>query len=215
MRRNWIATVVVMLLSINSFAQGVTIHGGFYDDYLMISADPETKLLSGYYNDGRCRFYFRTALQPTLLFQRSDYGEAYIAEAWVPGKEKRKFSVEIYSIAKGGFNSQITLRPGEEKPKACRDRISLDFAYDVGNWLIDIRVLRTKRPALYQIKKVGAQYKLVRDRRHFPVRPNSSVWVSKTYSENYSPKGYVLIGWHANGAIRMAYVREQSLYPRN
>jgi hypothetical protein len=55
-------------------ATASTLLSGDFDDYLMLAADPEAKALSGYYDDGKCRFAFRGSRTPIELYQRSDFG---------------------------------------------------------------------------------------------------------------------------------------------
>jgi hypothetical protein len=104
-----------------------TISSGYFDDYLMLAVDGKAKTLSGYYNDGKCRFVFRDALSPTELYQRSELGEAYVVDSWDPAHPDRHFTTTLYSKTPDGYRSQLTLEPGprdENRPKACRDRIS-------------------------------------------------------------------------------------------
>jgi len=209
------ATIFIVCLNASAQRDDGTLYSGLFDDYLMVVADHETKNLSGYYNDGKCRFYFKGLLQSAELYQRKDFGEAYIVNTWIPNEPGNTLSSEIYSIAKGGFRRQITIETTwSKKTKFCRERISLDMAYNVGNTFTEVRVIRKKSVPLYQIKKTGQEFKLVRDHQRIPPTKDMGVWISKTYSAEYSPKGYVYINWHgAKGEPFAAYVHERYLYP--
>jgi hypothetical protein len=196
-------------------ATASTLLSGDFDDYLMIAADPEAKMLSGYYDDGKCRFAFRGARTPIELDQRSDFGEAYSVDSWEPSQPQRRFTTTVYSRAKGGYQTQLTLEPGQgdaNRPPGCRSRISLDRADNVGDYKA-VRVIRSPHAPVFTITGNGKATKVVLSKKR-PPKPGSGVWVARTYSAAYSPKGLVAIGWYSPpGTPHGGYVRERDLYP--
>jgi hypothetical protein len=192
----------------------ITLYSGYFDNYLMIAADPASKRLSGYYNDGKCRLYFQGPLVPGESYQRKDLGEMYVLDTIALNDSNRVFSTEMYSRAKGGFNAQVSIEPAGKGPKECRYRISLDRASHVSNSFIAVRVISRRNVRLYQLEKINDQLKVVRDRKTTPPKKLSGVWVSKPYSKAYSPAGYVEIQWYEPmGTGHSAYIREQDLFP--
>ncbi len=211
------ALVVTILIHLSSLAYAdapeISISSGFFDDFLMLAVDDESKFLSGYYNDGKCRFYFKGSLTPVELYQRRDLGEAYTPKSIVIGKKSSSFTTEIYSRAKNGFYDQITIEPAiEDKRINCRTRISLDRSSSVGMSFIGVRVVDKNNPKLYQIKSNGADRKITRDRKTKSLERYQGVWVLNTYSPAYSPEGYQYIKWYdKDGTGFGAYIKDEDL----
>ena len=193
----------------------VTLFGGTFDRGLLLAVDPDTGTISGYLHDGSCRLAFSGRLSPVELYQRSDFGEAYVLDTWVPGQPARRFQTEIYAIAKGGFARQITLEPSrDETPDSCPDRMSLDRRDNVSNSYVGVRVLKQSRAPLYQTKQTSRGLEMMRDTSVRPPNADVGVWVNKTYRPADLTRGYVYIAWYeADGTPRAGYVREASLYP--
>jgi hypothetical protein len=218
MRCNVFSAIALLALSCVCHAANsgaaVTLHSGYFDDFLMIAADAESGQLSGYYNDGKCRLYFQGPLVPRESYQRKDLGETYMLDTIALNDSNRVFSIEMYSRAKGGFSDQVSIEPAGKGPKECRYRISLDRASHVGNSFIAVRVISRRNARLYRLEKINDQLKVVRDRKTTPPKKLSGVWVSKPYSKAYSPAGYVEIQWYEPmGTGHSAYIREQDLFP--
>jgi hypothetical protein len=209
--------VLVVLLGVPSLSHSeeVTLHSGHFDNGLMLAADHEGGSLTGYFNDGRCRLYFSGQLIPTELYQRADFGEAYIVNAWTPGNPNRTVTTEVYSAARGGFQRQVTLEfSGDKIPKRCRDRVSVDRSDNVSKSVLAVRVVRMLNSPLYRLKKTRRGLKLVRDRGVVPPLADSGVWIERTYSPQHSRKGYAYIIWYRpRGTPHAAYIREDSFYP--
>ena len=189
---------------------------GAFDDFLIISGSNGGSRLTGYYNDGKCRFYFTGPLEPVELFQRRDDPRGYIVDAWDPRRPDRAFSLSIASIAKKGFHDQLTLLlpQRDQTPLHCRSRISLDRSNHVSKSFTGVRVVRTKKISIYQIVLRGSKIKLVIDKDHPKPRKDSGVWIAKTYRPGYPPAGYVFIAWYDfKGRPYGGYVRERHLYP--
>lgn len=204
-----------LALEEKSGEKAITISGGYFDDYLMLAVDEKGKTLSGYYNDGKCRFIFRDALSPTELYQRSDFGEAYVVESWEPAHPDRHFTTEIYSKARDGYSSQLTLEPGdrdENRPKACRTRISLDRSSSIGDSYYDVGVVRKRGARVFTIKRAGEKPTPAPRKIRLPP-PDTGVWINRTYSAAYSPKGFANLAWYdPTGASHGGYVRQGDLY---
>jgi hypothetical protein len=192
-----------------------TINSGDYDDYLMLAVDNQGKTLSGYYNDGKCRFMFRDALSPTELGQRRELGEAYIVDSWVPAHPDHYFTTVIYSQLPKGYRFQLTLEPGSNdgsRPKDCRSRITLDRSDQVGDSLNDIGVVRKRNAHVFTITRTGG--KLIRASREERLPPpGTGVWITRTYPPDSSPKGFVYLNWYdPRGTSHHGYAREKDLY---
>jgi hypothetical protein len=192
------------------------LYGGYFDDFLMVAADHETGLLSGYYDDGKCRFVFRDRLQPIELYQRRDFGEAYEVQSWAPASPDRLFTTTLYSRSRNGYQGAITLEPGHNdatRPAGCRWRIALDRASNVSNSFAGVRVIRKSRPTVFDIVPDGKTVKMVVKRQR-PLHRGTGIWADRTSSPEYSPKGFVLINWYdPPGTPQGGYVRERDLYP--
>ncbi|HWW28312.1 MAG TPA: hypothetical protein VNZ85_20680 [Caulobacter sp.] len=192
-----------------------TIRGGYFDDYLMLAVDEKGKTLSGYYNDGKCRFIFRDALSPVELYQRSELGEAYAVDSWDPARPDRHFTTTLYSKVKDGYRSQLTLEPGlsdENRPKACRRRITLDRSSWVSESFYDVGVVRRRGARVFAIERAGEKPKPAARKDRLPP-PGAGVWIDRTYSPGFSPEGFVYLGWYAPpGTPHGGYVRQQDLY---
>jgi len=193
-----------------------TISSGYFDDYLMLAVDGKAKTLSGYYNDGKCRFVFRDALSPTALYQRSELGEAYVVDSWDPAHPDRHFTTTLYSKTPDGYRSQLTLEPGprdENRPKACRDRISLDRSSWVSESFYDVAVVRKRGARVFTIARAGEKPTPAPRKDRLPP-PGTGVWIDRTYSAAFSPKGFVRLNWYdPPGTPHGGYVRQQDLYP--
>ncbi len=193
-----------------------TLFSGEFDTVLKVAADHDSKHLSGFLHDGRCRVAFGGALKPVLLYGRRDYGEAYEIEGWNPATPERRFSIEVYSLARDGFQSLISLRfGGGDTPTTskCSWRRTLDRANNMSNTFIAVRVIRTPHPQIYDLMKAGEP--LRKQPRGAP-RPakGHGVWVSKTYGKDWSPEGFLMINWYpGDGRPRGGYIRERDLYP--
>jgi hypothetical protein len=193
-----------------------TLYSGYFDDFLMLAAHQETGMLSGYYDDGKCRFAFRGKLTPIELYQRSDFGEAYSVQSWEPAHPDRLFNTTLYSRSRDGYQGAITLEPGNNdaaRPSACRWRITLDRASNVSNSFLGVRVVRKSRPTVFDIVPAGTSVKLVLKRQK-PLRQGTGVWAVETYSPAYAPKGFVSINWYdPPGTPQGGYVKEDALHP--
>jgi hypothetical protein len=209
--------IAIILIYLNGYAYSdntkISISSGYFDDFLMLAVDNESQRLSGYYDDGKCRFYFKGPLIPVELYQRRDFGEAYTPESIVIGKKRQQFTTEIYSRAKNGFYNQLTIEPSiEDKRTNCRSRISLDRSSSVSNSFIGVRVIGKNKPKLYQIKSTGSDTLVVRDRKTKSLKKYQGVWVAKTYSPAYSPEGYQYINWYdQSGKPFAAYIKDEDL----
>jgi hypothetical protein len=196
--------------------KAITISGGYFDDYLMLAVNKDGKTLSGYYNDGKCRFIFRDALSPTELYQRSDLGEAYAVDSWDPAHPDRHFSTQIYSKARDGYSSQLTLEPGdrdENRPKACRTRISLDRSSSISDAYYDVGVVRKPGAQVFKITRAGRKPTPAPPKDRLPP-PGTGVWINRTYSAAFSPKGFASVAWYdPTGTPLGGYVRQGDLYP--
>lgn len=196
--------------------KAITISGGYFDDYLMLAVDEKGKTLSGYYNDGKCRFTFRDALSPTELDQRSELDEAYVVDSWDPTHPDRHFTTKIYSKTPDDYRSQLTLEPGfrdENRPKACRNRISLDRSSWVSASFYDVGVVRKRGARVFTIARAGEKPTPAPREDRLPP-PGSGVWIDRTYSPAFSPEGFVLLGWYdPPGTPHGGYVRQKDLYP--
>ena len=192
-----------------------TVAGGTFDRGLLLAVDTDAGTISGYLHDGACRLAFSGRLSPVELYQRSDVGEAYVVDTWVPGQPAGRFQSEMYSLAKGGFARQITLEPSHDGlPGACPDRMSLDRRDNVSTSYVGVRVLKQSRAPLYQVKQTSRGLEMVRDTSVRPPKADMGVWVNKSYRPAELTRGYVYIAWYeADGTPRAGYVREASLYP--
>ena len=195
--------------------KAITISGGYFDDYLMLAVNKAGNTLSGYYNDGKCRFIFRDALSPTELYQRGDFGEAYVVDSWEPAHPDRHFTTQIYSRARDGYNSQLTLEPGdrdENRPKACRTRISLDRSSSISDSYYDVGVVRKRGAQVFTITRSGEKPTPAPRKDRLPP-PGTGVWINRTYSAAFSPKGFANLAWYdPPGTPRGGYVRQGDLY---
>ena len=195
-----------------------TLLSGNFDDYLMVAANHTANVLSGYYNDGKCRFAFHGALTPVEQYQRRDFGESYEIESWDPRRPERTFVTIIYSRARGGYSTQLTLEPGQRdinRPQGCRWRITLDRMNWVSESFLEVRVVRESKASVFDIKRSGEPPTLPVPHRHLPPE-GSGVWVAKTYSAAYTPKGFVYLNWYdPPGTPRGGYVRDHALYSRS
>lgn len=189
---------------------GSTLYGGNFDERLMLAADHDAGMLSGYYRDGACRFVFRDALKPVMLYQRSDLGEAYQATAWEPGHPDQTFTVTLYSTARKGFSGQITIEPGEARH--CRWRISLDRGDWVSSAFVGVRVIARSHVRLFDMLADGPVARAVQTNRDKAPPRGSGAWVAKTYGP-VAP-GYVYLNWYGtDGRPHAGYVRERDLDP--
>jgi hypothetical protein len=196
--------------------KAITISGGYFDDHLMLAVNTEGKTLSGYYDDGKCRFIFRDALSPTVLYQRSELGEAYAVDSWDPDHPDRHFTTTLYSKTPNGYRDQLTLEPGprdENRPKACRDRISLDRSSWVSESFYDVAVVRKRGARVFTIARAGEKPTPAPRKDRLPP-PGTGVWIDRTYSAAFSPKGFVRLNWYdPPGTPHGGYVRQEDLYP--
>ncbi len=192
-----------------------TLFSGEFDSVLKVAADHDGKRLSGYFDDGKCRFAFGGALKPHLLYMTPNYGEAYEIEGWNPSTPEKRFSIEVYSLARDGFQSLISMRfGGGDTPTTskCSWRRTLDRANNMSNSFIAVRVIRTPHPQIYDLMKAGEP---PRQQPRGSTRPakGHGVWVSKTYGKDWSPEGFVMINWYPeDGPPRGGYIREKDLY---
>lgn len=193
-----------------------TLNSGNFDDFLMLAADHDRGTLSGYYDDGRCRFAFLGPLTPTALYQREDFGEAYEVEAWEPSHPELPFPTTIYSRARGGYQAQLTLEPGgdgPERPAGCRSRISLDRFGNTADSFYAVRIVRNPRAPVFDFKKIGGKLRLVRTRQRAP-GAGKGVWAAHTYSADRSRRGFVYVNWYwPVGTPHGGYLRTADLYP--
>jgi hypothetical protein len=210
-------TAVLIHLSNYVYANDtkISISSGFFDNSLMLAVDYETQLLSGYYDDGKCRFYFKGQLIPVELYQRRDLGEAYTPESIMIGKRDSQFTTAIYSRAKNGFYDQVTIEfYVEDKRTKCRPRLSLDRSSSVSNSFIGVRVVGKNKPKLYQIRSTDSDTQVVRDRKTKSPKRYKGVWVTRTYSAAYSREGYQYINWYdRDGKGFAAYIKDEDLFP--
>jgi hypothetical protein len=192
-----------------------TLSGGTFDSYLMLAVDEKGKTLSGYYNDGKCRFIFRDALSPFVQYQRSELGETYVVASWDPAHPDRHFTTTIYSKARNGYRSQLTLEPGyrdENRPKACHDRISLDRAEWVPTNFLEVGVMRKRGARLVPITSPGRKPKPVSRKDRLPP-PGVGVWIVRPESPDFCPTGFVYLYWYVpRGTPHDGCVRQKDLY---
>ncbi|WP_374614787.1 WG repeat-containing protein [Sphingorhabdus sp.] len=190
--------------------------GEFGDERLILAADPERGVVSGYFRDGDCRVFFTGPLRPVTQYQRPELGESYDLQSWDPRRPAATFTTTLYSRARGGFNDQITLEPGPDdanRPAACRWRISLDRAAHVSNGLVGAAVVARARPQRFELAQTGEDLRLVPKGRAALPR-DSGVWINKTYGAAWFPAGMVRISWYdPPGTPHGGYVRERDLYP--
>lgn len=189
--------------------------GVFGDERLILAADPDSGILSGYLHDGACRVFFRGKLKPVIQYQRAGLGESYEVESWDPRRPSATFTTTLYSRARGGFTDQITVEPGPDdsnRPAACSWRISLDRAGHVGNSLIGAGVITQSRPKLFELEKSGDAMRVVPKGRA-TLNRDEGVWITKTYSAAWSPLGMVRISWYdPPGTPHGGYIRTRDLY---
>jgi hypothetical protein len=228
--RAWSLQVVRLVFTCGVFASPmraqdttITLSSGTFEK-LMLVADRDSQMLTGYYrssrNGGACRLFLRGPLVRASLGQRSSVGEGYSVEAWDPAHPGAPSTAEIFSIAREGFTQQLILSISSGLSRACRAADTFDRGwgaslnrYDwVSNSFVGVRVVRVSRMRLYELQKVGGVVRRVRVYVRAP-RRNQGVWVEKTYSPEYSPRGMVRIAWYEGGTPRAAYVHERALYP--
>lgn len=194
----------------------VTLTSGTFNDTVSLAVDSERGQVSGYFDDGRCRFQFQGALQPVALAQRSDLGEAYSLRGWDPRQPERSFSVALYTLARGGFRDQLTIEASDRdpnRPAACRWRTSLDRDSWVSNSFIGVRVVSARHARVRAGKAEGAGVRL-EPSTEAAVPRGTLVWVSKTYSPGWNLPGQVLASWYQPaGTPHGGYLREADLYP--
>jgi hypothetical protein len=200
----------------------VTLFSGTFEQ-LMLVADADAKVLSGYYRSARggrhCRLYLRGPLVRASLGQRNDVGEAYSVEAWDPAHPGAPMTAEIFSIAREGFRQQLILSISSGLSNACRAAETFDRGYGaslnrydwVSNSFVGVRVVRASRMRLYELEKRNGVLRRVRVYIRAP-RRYDGVWVDKTYSPEYSPRGMVRIAWYDGGTPHGAYVHERDLF---
>jgi hypothetical protein len=192
-----------------------TLFSGEFDGVLWVAADHDGKRLSGYFKDGKCRFAFGGALKPVFLYQARDFGEAYEVEGWNPATPEKRFSIEVYSMARNGFQGLISLRfGGGDTPTTskCGWRRTLDRANNMSNSFIAVRIVRKSHPRIYDLVKPGDPPLLKLQTKDWPAK-GSAVWVTRSYSDGYSPKGFVNINWYPpEGPPKGGYIREHDLY---
>jgi hypothetical protein len=192
-----------------------TLFSGEFDGILRIAADHEGKRLSGYFDDGKCRFALGGALKPVLLYGRPDNGEAYEVEGWNPATPEKRFSIEVFSLARHGFQDLISMRFGGGDTSTtikCSWRRTLDRANNMSSTFIAVRVIRKSHPHIYDLVKAGNPPLLKLNAKDWPAK-GSAVWVTISYSEGYAPKGFVNINWYpAEGPPKGGYIREHDLY---
>jgi hypothetical protein len=203
----------------------ITLSSGTFEQ-LMLVADRESKILSGYYRatrgSGECRLALRGPLVRASLGQRSSVGEGYSVEVWDPRRSHARLTAEIFSLTREGFTQQLILSIRDGLSTACRAADTFDHGWGASlnryNWVsnsfIGVRVVRSKRARLYDLVKVDGVLRRVRIRVRAP-RRHDGVWVEKTHSPEYSPRGMVRIAWYEVGAPRAAYVHEWELYPEH
>jgi hypothetical protein len=200
-----------------------TLYSGDFEQ-LMLVADHDAKVISGYYHTWRggreCRLALHGPLKRADMGQRSSVGEGYYVDAWDPMHPELPLGAEIFSIAREGFSAQLILSMSSGGPRGCRNAASFGNGYGaaLNRWnavssFIGVRAVRVSRMRLYDLKKVRGVLRLVRDRRYQAPLRHTGIWVQKTYSPEYAPRGFVSIAWYDGGAPRSAYVRESALYP--
>jgi hypothetical protein len=201
----------------------VTLSSGTFEQLILV-ADADAKVLSGYYRSARggrhCRLYLRGPLVRASLGQRNDVGEAYSVEAWDPVHPGVPMTAEIFSIAREGFRQQLILSISSGLSSACRAADSFDRGYGaslnrydwVSNSFVGVRVVRASRMRVYELEKRDGVLRRVRLRVRAPHRYDG-VWVDKTYSPEYSPRGMLRIAWDDGGTPHGGYVHERDLYP--
>ncbi len=193
-----------------------TIFSGTFGPALMVAADHEGMRLSGFYNDGKCRFAFAGKLEPKLLYMWPDYGEAYEIEGWNPATPELRFSVMIYSLARNGYQALISLRTGSgdtHTTMKCPWRITLDRSVWMSSTFLGVRVVRASHPRIYEFKKDGKSLAL-QTRDAGRLAKNTGVWMNTIYSDPSTHKGLVPIAWYpGDGRPRGGYIRETDLYP--
>ncbi len=189
----------------------VSLASGDFADYLMLAVDGEGRQLSGYYDDGRCRFVFHGALDPVVLDQRAEFGEAFRPTGKSLDPTAKPFDIEIYSVAKGGFQTQLTLAMWDkDRPKGCPERMSLDRSDNVSDYgMIGVRVVRSLSTKVYKLGD-GA---FVPDDEPMPPAQGSGVWIRKSYATSPIPPGYVYANWYMpRGATHGGWLREADLF---
>ncbi len=201
-----------------------TLYSGDFEQ-LMLVADHDAKVISAYYHTWRggreCRLALHGPLKRADMGQRASVGEGYYVDAWDPMHPESPLGAELFSIARDGFSVQLILSMSSGGPGGCRDAESFGNGYGaalnkwnaVSNSFIGVRAVRVSRMRLYDLKKVRGVLRLVRDRRYQAPLRHTGIWVQKTYSPEYAPRGFVSIAWYDGGAPRAAYVREGALYP--
>lgn len=207
------ATLAALLLASGSER---SLYSGSYGEEghprLMIATDlqPDQPGFTGYYDDGRCRFAFRGEVSPVPVERLQTYPEGYEAEAWVPDHPERIFPILLYSQVRDGYRQQITVETGE-RPAACPSRLSLDRFGAISDGLA-VRVVKPGPVRMYDVRTRGGRTILVRKHGR-PPRPWAGVWVMRTYSSEYRPRGFLRVSWHVSGWPRGAYLRTGALFP--
>ncbi len=193
----------------------VTLTSGTFNGTVSLAVDSDRRLLSGYFDDGRCRFQFDGPLQPVALPQRSELGEAYSLRGWDPRTPERSFSVALYTLARGGFRDQLTIEADDRdpnRPAACRWRTSLDRDSWVSSSFIGVRVVSARHAKVSAGKPDGDGVRLERS-TEAAVPRGTVVWVGKTYSPGWNLPGLVQANWYQPvGTPHGGYLREADLY---
>jgi len=83
----------------------------FGDERLILAADPDSGILSGYLHDGACRVFFRGKLKPVIQYQRAGLGESYEVESWDPRRPSATVTTTLSSQATGVLTCQPPLSP--------------------------------------------------------------------------------------------------------
>ena len=200
-----------MNADVDAKTKRVSLASGDFADYLMLAVDGEGHQLSGYYDDGRCRFVFHGALDPVELDQRADLGEAFTPVAKSLDSPTKSFDIEIYSVAKGGFQTQVTLAMwNKDRPKGCPERLSLDRSDNVSDFgMIGVRVARARDTKVYKLD--GDAF--VPDDDTLPPARGTGVWIRKSYATSPIPPGYVYANWYMpRGTPHGGWLREANLF---
>jgi hypothetical protein len=210
-----LCTLLSLAFAEVSKAAEPTLQAGNFDEVFQIAVNRESKVLTAYLSDGQCRLLMRGAFEPTPVFQRSELSEAYTLDAWDPTIPTRRYTFQIFSVATGGYQQQLTIQSDSgDTPSNCRWRTSVDRASNVSNDFVAVRVVKDERIKLLRLSGTGNDLEFVADDQTTPPEPGSVVWKTKSYWPAKLLNGRIHINWYSPpGTGHSAFVEDSGLFP--